>query len=263
MILTNPNGTETFYIEAGEKTAATIILLHGIGADANMWQPQMKSFAEAGYHLLIPDLFGHGRSAKLEHIELADWSNQIKWLLQAHDIDKCHLIGVSMGGVIAQSFLVEHHQLVDKVVISDSFAELSTFKEKMLGFSQVFGFHMFKILGTKTLAKGMRSTYKADYAKAARDYFAQVSLDVDLNQMVLARKAINKIDVVSDLENVYNQALVMVGTEFGQSFIEINQRIADALPNSKFVTLDQSMDPSNLVNPAAFEKEVLEFLQAT
>ena len=261
MKLKNPDGTETFYKEVNKGGGETLVLLHGIGAESGMWQPQMHSFAEAGYHLLVPDLFGHGRSSKLEHIELPDWSNQIVWLLQHHNVEKCNLVGVSMGGVIAQSFLVEHHQLVDKVVISDSFGELNTFKEKMLGFSQVFGFHMFKILGTKTLAKGMQSTYKEDYAKAAQDYFAQASLDVDLNQMILARKAINQIDVLSDLENVFNPALVMVGTEFGQSFIDINRKIADALPNSTFITIDKSMDPSNLVNQVAFDQHVLAFLQ--
>ena len=262
MILKNPDGTETFYEEVNKGGGETLVLLHGIGAESGMWQPQMQSFAEAGYHLLIPDLFGHGRSSKLEHIELSDWSNQINWLLHHHQIEKCHLIGVSMGGVIAQSFLVENDTMVYKVVICDSFGELSTFKEKMLGFSQVFGFHMFKILGTKTLAKGMQSTYKADYAQAAQDYFAQVSLNVDLNQMILARKAINKVDVLPDLENVFNPALVMVGIEFGQAFIDINRKIADALPNSTFITIDQSMDPSNLVNSTAFDKEVLAFLKS-
>jgi pimeloyl-ACP methyl ester carboxylesterase len=53
--------------------------------------------------------------------------------------------------------------------------------------------------------------------------------------------------------------LVMVGDQFGDAFIEINRKIADGIKGSKFVVLTESMDPSNLVNPVAFNREVLAF----
>ncbi len=261
MLLTNPDGTETFYQSVGDDAHDTLLLLHGIGADHAMWQPQIDSFPAQGYRLLVPDLFGHGRSSKLDHISLADWYNQIIWLLQENNVTKVTLIGASMGGVIAQSFVVEYPDFVEKLIICDSFGELKSFQEKMLGISQVFGFHLFKLLGHKMLARGMRSTYKAEYAQAARDYFAQTSLDVDFNQLILARKAINQIDVLMELQKVNIPALIVAGADFGESFIEINRKIANALPNANFVILEKSMDPSNLVNPTKFNEQVLLFLQ--
>lgn len=206
-------------------------------------------------------LFGHGLSSKLSNIDLSDWHNQISWLLENNNVEKCTLIGASMGGVIAQSFLVAHPDMVETIIIADSFGELSTFKEKMLGISAVFGFYLFKILGKNMLAKGMYTTYKATYAYVAQEYFEKVSLNVDLNQMILARKAINQIDVLDQLKSITIPALVIVGAEFGQFFIEINRKIADSLPNSEFIILEQSMDPSNLVNPVEFDKQVLRFLK--
>lgn len=269
MIINNPDGTETYYKEFGsrpqncgvEGTSETLLLLHGIGADSGMWQPQVQKYASLGYHLLVPDFFGHGLSSKLSHIDLSDWHNQINWLLINKNVDKCTLIGVSMGGVIAQSYLVTNPYRVEKIIVTDSFGELSTSKEKILGLSQVIGFKLFKILGKKMLAAGMRSTYKATYARKAQDYFVQVSLDLDLNQMILARKAINKIDVLEKLKCITIPALVMVGAEFGQWFIEINRKIANSLPNSEFVILEKSIDPSNLVNPIEFDRQVLRFLK--
>lgn len=124
------------------------------------------------------------------------------------------------------------------------------------------GFSLFKILGKKLLVKGMQLTYKEDYAIRARDYFGQVSWNVDLNQMVLARKAINRLDKLENLKQVTIPTLVMVGDRLGQWFIEINRKIANSLPNSKFVILENSMDPSNLVNPVEFDRQVLEFLNS-
>ncbi|MBE9040756.1 alpha/beta hydrolase [Oscillatoriales cyanobacterium LEGE 11467] len=261
MILKNPDNTETYYQTLGNRSAKTLVLLHGIGADCGMWQPQMKKYANRGYHLLVPDLFGHGRSSKLSHITLSDWHNQINWLLERHDIKKCTLIGVSMGGVITQSFVVNYLDKVEKAIVVDSFSELKTYKEKLLGFSAVVGFNLFKFLGKKFLSKGMELNYSQSYAQPARDYFQKVSLNLDLNQMILARKAINKIDDLEKLKSITLPTLVIVGAQLGQWFIEVNRKIANSLPNSQFVILENSIDPSNLVNPVEFDRYVLEFLQ--
>ena len=260
--LKNPDGTQTYYKQFGWKspTSPTLLLLHGIGADSDMWEPQMHKYSTLGYQVLVPDLFGHGLSSKLNNINLSDWVNQIHWLLEHKKVEKCILIGVSMGGVIAQSFVVANPHMVEKIIIADSFGELSTFKEKILGFSAVVGFNIFKILGKKILSQGMRSTYKEEYAGLAQDYFERVSLNVDLNQMILARKAINRINFLDKLKSITIPALVIVGADFGKSFIEINRKIADSFPNSKFVILEKSIDPSNIVNPIEFDKQVLRFL---
>ena len=265
-VLVNPDGSKTYFIELcngkqRDRPNKTLLLLHGLGADHKMWQPQLRHYAEAGFHLLIPDLFGHGQSSNLKSAQLSEWHNQINWLLQHKAIDQCTLIGVSMGGVIAQSFATRFPQRVEGLVVVDSFGELHSAQEKLLGFSQVAGFALFRLLGHQQLVRAMDIIYRASYAEAARDYFREVSLTVDFRQLLLARRAINRIDVLDQLSEITAPALVMVGTDFGPRFVAINQKIADALPNAKFVVLQQSMDPSNLVNPVAFDRQVLQFLQ--
>ncbi|ESA36886.1 alpha beta hydrolase [Leptolyngbya sp. Heron Island J] len=227
-----------------------------------MWQPQMQTYVDAGFHLLVPDLFGHGQSSKLKTPQLSNWHNQINWLLTHLAIETCTVMGVSMGGVIAQSFVTQYPQRVANLIVADSFGELRTLTEKLLGLSQVIGFNLFKLLGKQWLVKMMDATYGADHTQTARDYFCQVCLHADLNQLILARKAINRVDVLEQLKTVTVPALVMVGADLGASFIRINQKIADALPNATFVTLEKSIDPSNLVNPTDFNTQVLQFLGA-
>ncbi|MEM9089037.1 MAG: alpha/beta hydrolase [Cyanobacteria bacterium P01_F01_bin.53] len=276
MILTHSNGNKTFYQSVwpapgndpendldnglGNGNAETLLLLHGLGADHMMWKPQMQSYAEASFHLLVPDLFGHGCSAKLTQIGLTDWHRQINDLLGYNNVEKCTLMGVSMGGVIALSFAVAYPHKVDRLIVSDTFCELRTWRERFLGYSAVAGISALKLFGRKSFVKGMRATYKAPYAKVAQVYFEQVSQTTDLSQMRLARKAINRVDVWKDLAQLTFPALVMVGEDFGGFFINTNYKIAAALPNADFVILKKAMDPSNLVNPAKFDKQVLQFL---
>lgn len=259
MIFENEKGIKTYYEEYGEKCNPTLLLIHGIGADNQMWSPQKEFYASKGYHLIVPDMLAHGKSSKVSKLTLSDWTKQIEELLIHLNIHKVSIIGVSMGGVIALSFIANYPDMVDKIIISDSFGELKTFSEKILGFSQIIGFRLFKILGNKALAKGMESTYKADFAYRAKKYFKEICQEVDLEQMVLARKAINKIDILDELSNNNFRAIVMVGSEFGKSFIRINKKIADSL-GTELIILQNSMDPSNLVNPDEFNKNVLEFL---
>lgn len=260
MIIKNTDGTKTFCREFGDPANEAIVLLHGIGADHNMWRPQMEKFASKGFFVLAPDLLGHGKSSKVERLELEDWEKQINDLLREKQKDLCVLAGVSMGGVIAQSFAVNNPEAVSRLILSDTFGELKTFQERLLGMSQVVGFRLYKLLGAGMLAKGMAAAYKAPFAERARDYFRGVSLEADFDQLILARKAINRIDLIGRLGGIDIPTLVMVGDQFGKSFIEINRKIADAMKRSKFVVLRDAMDPSNLVNPAGFNQEVLTFL---
>lgn len=261
MILTNNDSTQTFFETAGDPNNPSIILLHGIGADHRMWAPQIQAFADQSFHILAPDLLGHGQSSKVNALTLRDWENQINDLLAHFKQTKCILIGVSMGGVIAQSYAVHYPDKISHLVLSDTFGELKTLAENALGFSQVIGFQVYKLLGKKLLAAGMASTYKAPYAQQARKYFSEVSLEIDFDQMILSRKAINQIDAIGKIKADHFPSLVLVGGQFGKFFIEINRKIADNIPHSKFVVLPNSMDPSNLVNPVEFNREVLDFLQ--
>ena len=107
----------------------------------------------------------------------------------------------------------------------------------------------------------MISAYKQDYAKKARDYLHDVTVSADLTQLMLARRAINRVKVLDELHRIGCPSLVLVGDQFGKVFVEINRRIADHLPRARFEVLADSMDPSCLVQPETFNRTVLGFLR--
>lgn len=261
MIIENNDGTETFYRTYGDPTDEALLLLHGLGADHRMWRPQVEPFNAAGYFLIVPDLLGHGQSSSVQTLSLRDWERQIANLLREESIERCIPIGVSMGGVIAQSFAVHHPEKVSYLILSDTFGEMKTLSEKARGFAQLAGLYLCKLLGSQVLARMMVAAYNPPFARKARAYFREVSLQADLDQLILARKAINQVDRLEDLSTIDIPSLVLVGDQFGEWFIAINRKVAEALPESTFVVLEQAMDPSNLVNPADFNQAVLSFLR--
>ncbi|MBO8173268.1 MAG: alpha/beta fold hydrolase [Bacillaceae bacterium] len=261
MILKTSDQHELYYETYGDPHAPPLLLLHGIGADHKMWAPQIEHYPSNGYFVITPDLRGHGKSSKVDTLSMTDWIRDLQELLDHLQIESCSVIGVSMGGVIAQQFAVSHPERVQALILCDTFSELTTFWEKWLGFSQYLGFHVFKWLGNPLFARLMASAYKPAYAGNARDYFYRKSLEADFSQLILSRKVINRVKLLKHLNKIKVPVLVLSGDGFGRQLVKMNQELADHIPGAVFKVLKGGMDPSNLVCPEAFDGEALPFLQ--
>jgi pimeloyl-ACP methyl ester carboxylesterase len=244
--------------QAAGKPPHPLLLIHGLGADRNMWRPQIETYPELGFRLIVPDMRGHGRSSLVESLEISDWSEDLRELLDHLGVEKATVVGVSMGGVIAQSFAVHYPERATRLIICDSFCELSSFGDKFKGVFALAGLYPFKLFGKEALAKAVGSAYTDPEVK---QYFIEVTRRAELDQIILARKAINKVDYFDELRSLRLPALVLVGTNFGESFVAMSRKIAEAIPGARFHALENAGDPSNLVNTEAFDREVLEFLR--
>lgn len=258
MILKTSDDMELYYETHGDLNNPSILLIHGIGADHKMFSPQIEKYSKEGYFVIAPDMRGHGKSSKVSTLKLSDWTRDIKELMDHLNISKTILLGVSMGGVIVQKFVCEFPEKVNKLIISDSFGEIKTITEKVISFAQIIGFNIFKVLPQKTAANLVASTYK-EISKEAEEYFEDISLKTDFTQLLLARKAINKIDILDDLKKIEVSTLVLVGDKI-KLMVGITNKIAQSIKNSHFRVIKDSLDPSNLVAPDKFDKEVLDFL---
>ena len=73
-----------------------------------MWTPQVKALSEK-YRVIIPDLRGHGKSSAPDHgYTFHDYATDIKRLFDELNLDKAHLIGLSLGGAVAAEFTVAY-----------------------------------------------------------------------------------------------------------------------------------------------------------
>src|SRR3954466_13167520 len=101
--------------ESGPANAASIVFLHGSGANADMWAHHAEYFAD--YHCLIPQFPGFGRSAGEPWVSLAATTGEVAALIRDRANGRAHVIGISLGGVIAMKLLAEQPGLVDHAVV--------------------------------------------------------------------------------------------------------------------------------------------------
>lgn len=80
-----------------------LIFLHGLNGDAEQWRPQLDAFADR-YRAIAWDMPGYGDSAPLEMMTFPALADALATLFDRLSIDQAHLIGHSIGGMIAQTF---------------------------------------------------------------------------------------------------------------------------------------------------------------
>ncbi|CCE00055.1 alpha/beta hydrolase [Bradyrhizobium sp. STM 3809] len=85
-----------------------VVFVHGAGFDHSVWALHSRWFAHHGFAVLAPDLPGHGRSAGPALPTIADMADWIVALLQAVNAKPAHLIGHSMGSLIALDAAARH-----------------------------------------------------------------------------------------------------------------------------------------------------------
>jgi pimeloyl-ACP methyl ester carboxylesterase len=108
--------TELYVHESGTPGAPAIVFLHADGASGGMWDRHMRRLA--GYHCLAPDLPGHGRSNQLPWTSLDNTTQQVVGLIEERiPARQAHVVGLSLGGVVAHTLLAHRPELLDRVVI--------------------------------------------------------------------------------------------------------------------------------------------------
>ncbi|CAM5762888.1 flavin reductase [Labrys miyagiensis] len=85
-----------------------VVLIHGVGLDASIWAPQFEALGDR-FDLIAYDMLGHGCSS-LPPPEpfLSDYAEQTRQLLDNLGIEKAHIVGHSMGALVALEFALDH-----------------------------------------------------------------------------------------------------------------------------------------------------------
>lgn len=93
-----PDGTG--FIRAG--SGAPVLLIHGVGMDAAIWQPQIAAMRNR-FDVIAIDMLGHGSSPlPPENAQLSDFADQAIRLLDYLGLDRVAVVGHSMGALVAQ-----------------------------------------------------------------------------------------------------------------------------------------------------------------
>jgi pimeloyl-ACP methyl ester carboxylesterase len=95
-----------------------VVLLHGTGARAEMWTPQIELLVKGGWRCIVPDMRGHGDSPDPgERTDLKAHINDVLETLEAYDIDwPAIFVGHSLGSIISIELAAIRPDMVSKIL---------------------------------------------------------------------------------------------------------------------------------------------------
>ena len=123
------DSSKTFY-KLNKKEGIPIVFVHGVGLDNNIWEPQIDAFKNT---VLIYDILGHGKTP-LNKSELSfdDFSDQIINLINELKFDKIHLVGFSIGSLIARNFATRFNDRLKSLTLLCSIFNRSDKEQKIV-----------------------------------------------------------------------------------------------------------------------------------
>jgi 3-oxoadipate enol-lactonase len=97
-----------------------VVLLHCLGVDRGMWTP-IVSALQTNFRVISYDLPGHGRSAvPQKSYGIAELADQLAEIFRARQLKRAHVVGMSLGGLVAQEFAARYPALLDRLALIDT-----------------------------------------------------------------------------------------------------------------------------------------------
>ena len=120
----------TYYEEAGR--GDPLVLIRGLGSDLQAWALQVPALAKH-FRVITYDNRGAGRtSAPDKPYSIAGMADDLAALLDELKVDKAHVLGYSMGGMVAQEFALKYPNRVDKLILLGTSSGLDGYSKTII-----------------------------------------------------------------------------------------------------------------------------------
>ena len=121
--VTTSSGCGLGYTEAGGGERTPIIFLHGVGSDKSVWRPQLE-YCGSERRAIAFDYPGYGDSdPAFEGMSREDYASSILAAMTELGIDRAHVCGLSLGGVVAIAMHAAWPRRIASLILADTFAE--------------------------------------------------------------------------------------------------------------------------------------------
>jgi 3-oxoadipate enol-lactonase len=240
--------------EAGGGAATPILFLHGVGSDKSVWAPQIAHFGTSRRALAF-DYPGYGESdPAAAGATRDDFAAAILAAMTALGIERAHVCGLSLGGVIA---IAMHHLAPDRcrsLVLADTFAvhpDGQAIFDRCVAASE----SMTELAAARTpaiLAPGASE----ELHQEVRETMARIDPDA----FRIGAKAVWLADQRERVAAIEVPTLVLVGGEDTVTPPDLSRELAEAIPGAELHILAGAGHLANIERPADFNRLVEEFV---
>ena len=238
-----------------------ILFLHGVGGGAYSWMPQINSFS-MNYRAVAWNMPGYGKSALDGRMSFAGLADALLALLDDEGWDRVHLVGHSMGGMVAQQFSVDHQDRLHSLVLSATSPAFGNpdgdFQKKFVAarlaplengstMADLANELVETMMGENSDAHGRQLAFDCMAEVPSRTYRAAIECIVTFEQR-------------ANLPHIVVPVLVLAGENDTNAPPPMMAKMATKISGSRYVCLPSLGHLANLEDPLAFDAVVDEFI---
>jgi pimeloyl-ACP methyl ester carboxylesterase len=264
----NANGISLFYKVQGKGEA--LVLIPGLGAGHTAWFRQLHAFKKQ-HKVITFDPRSIGRSDRPKQLygfkALAD---DVVGLMDHLAIKRAHILGQSLGGLVAQEVAIDYPDRVLKLVLVSSTVAGGDTNPTNPALMEALGYaegtteiDFSKVDTRKTMNAVIGMSFnKRLYRKAMQflsRFFVKPEMFDGLSDQL---RAISGHNTVDRLHLIKAQTLVITGAEDRIVSPHSSEVLADKIPNAKLIMVKDGSHGFNVEMTSRFNREVLDFLRA-
>ena len=240
--------------DAADPRALPILFLHGVGSDKSVWQPQLDHFG-ANRRAIAIDYPGYGESALQPDATRDDFARAALAVLDALDISRAHICGLSLGGVVAIALHALAPDRCASLILADSFAvhpDGQAIHDRSVAASQAM-----------TMADLATARAPALLGAAANPALTAAVITtmagIDPAAYRLGARAVWLADQKERAAAIDCPTLVLVGDEDRITPPALSVVLADLVPGAQLLTISAAGHLANIEQPGAFNHAVAQF----
>ena len=218
----------TFYI-LNKKENTPIVLIHGVGLNHKIWEPQINTFNNT---ILAYDILGHGNTPLTKsQISFDDFSLQLLNLIDELKFEKMHLVGFSIGSLIARNFASKYNNRLESLTLLCSVFQRSNEQEQIVNDR----FELSK--KSRSLSKqALKRWFSDKYIIKNPKIYEEITSMLNENNMEDFLKIYELFVKHKDnekFENIKVKTLIMTGEFDSGSTPEMSKNLSKCIKNSK------------------------------
>lgn len=240
----------------GPEDAPPLVLLHSLGTDLRVWEPQADILARS-FRIVRPDLRGHGLTdVPSGPYSIAGMARDVLELLVALGLRRAHVAGLSIGGMVAQALAAQAPDRVASLVLCDTAMAIPPPE-------------LWHDRAATVRDRGMAAIADAVLARWVTPGFVRTPEARGLRSMLLrtapegyagAAEAIAAADLTEGTRGLRVPALVLVGEHDEATPRTSAEALRDAIPGAELKTISGGAHIPTVERPDAVADAIFNFL---
>ena len=252
------NGIDVNYETAGPAEAPVVLLVHGLGSSTRDWEYQTPILARA-HRVIAMDVRGHGRSSRPPGpYSVAQFAGDAVSLLRVLNAAPAHVIGLSMGGMIAFQMAVDAPEAVRSLTIINSGPAMILHGAQKL--TILMRFAVVKLFGMGKMAEiiAKKVLPQPDQAELRNTMIARIA-ENDPRAYLDTVRAINGWTVEERIGDIRCPVLI-ISSDQDYTPVAWKERYAAKIPGARVEIVKDSRHAAPIDQPDRLNEMILRFL---